>query len=276
MAHTHTGDVHCVVPAAPELEQKIIAAKAMVAAGASLSEVDETGLSAQAFLAIMARPARTRPNTFVDAKPEVAPVTGTRRAIVLLVDFSDAPATRTQAHYNDLLFSTGTYATGSMRDFFREASYGQLDVVGEVSGTGGPTAGWYRAPQPKSYYTNGNYGFGTYPQNAQRLVEDILALADPHVNFAPFDNDGNGSIEALVLICAGTGAEQSGNVNHIWSHKWGITPADARRQDDLDVLHGARGRPRRRHGPRARPPVDGLARPVRHGLLVRRHRRAGT
>ncbi len=224
MAHIHTGDVHCVMPPAPELEQKIIAAKEMLAAGQDLSQFGDTGLSAQEFLAIISRPARTRPNTFVDAKPEVAPVTGTRRAIVLLVDFSDAPATRTQAHYNDLLFSTGTFPTGSMRDFYREASYGQLDVVGEVSGTGGPTAGWYRAPQPKSYYTNGDYGFGTYPQNAQRLVEDILALADPHVNFAPFDNDGNGSIEALVLICAGTGAEQSGNVNHLWSHKWGITP----------------------------------------------------
>ena len=79
-------------------------------------------------------------------------------------------------------------------------------------------------PHPKSYYTNGNYGFGTNPQNAQRLVEDVLGLADPHVNFSPFDNDGDGSVEALVLICAGIGGEQSGNVNDIWSHKWGITP----------------------------------------------------
>ena len=174
------------MPPAPELEQKIIAAKEIIAAGRDLTDVGDSGLSAEEFLAIIGRPARTRPNTFVDAKPDVAPVVGTRRAIVLLVDFSDAPATRTQAHYNDLLFSTGTFATGSMRDFYREASYGQLDVVGEVSGTGGPTAGWYRAPQPKSFYTNGKNGFGTYPQNAQKLVEDILALADSHVNFAPF------------------------------------------------------------------------------------------
>ena len=216
MAHDHTGDVHCVMPPSPELEEKIVAAKAMVAAGQDLSE-SEVGLGWNELLAILSRPARTRPNTFVDTKPDAAPVIGTRRAIVLLVDFSDSPATRTQAHFNDLLFSTGTFATGSMRDFYREASYGQLDVVGEVSG-------WYRAPQPKSYYTNGDYGFGTKPRNAQQLVEDILALADPRVNFAPFDNDGNGSVEALVLICAGTGGEQSGNVNDIWSHKWGITP----------------------------------------------------
>ena len=99
-----------------------------------------------------------------------------------------------------------------------------LDVTGQVSGTGGPTAGWYRAPRPKSYYTNGNYGFGSYPQNAQRLVEDVLALADPHVDFSGYDNDGDGAVEALVLICAGIGGEQSGDVDDIWSHKWGITP----------------------------------------------------
>lgn len=232
MAHPHTShsggdagsDVHCVMPPAPELEQRILAAKALFEEGRELDEAGEDALGPREFALITGRPARTRPNTFVDAKPDVAPVVGTRRAIVLLVDFSDAPATQTQAHFSDLLFSTGTYATGSMRDFYREASYGKLDLTGEVSGTGGPTAGWYRAPHPKSYYTNGNYGFGSYPQNAQRLVEDVLALADPHVSFSGYDNDGDGTVEALVLICAGIGGEQSGNVNDIWSHKWGITP----------------------------------------------------
>lgn len=218
------GDVHCVMPPAPELEERIVAAKSLFDAGRDLSEAGENALGPREFTLITSRPARTRPNTFVDAKPEAAPVTGTRRAIVLLVDFSDAPASTSQAHYDDLLFSTGTYSSGSMRDFYREASYGKLDVVGQVSGTGGPTAGWYRAPHPKSYYTNGNYGFGSYPQNAQRLVEDILALADPHVDFSQFDNSGDGTVEALVLICAGTGAEQSGNTGDIWSHKWGINP----------------------------------------------------
>ena len=228
MARTHTprpaGDVHCVMPPAPELEDRIIAAKALFEAGRDLSEAGDDALDPREFMLIMSRPAKTRPDTLVNAKSDAAPVLGSRRAIVLLVDFSDAPATQTQAHFNDLLFSTGTYATGSMRDFYREASYGKLDMVGQVAGAGGPTAGWFRAPRPKSYYTNGNYGFGTHPQNAQRLVEDVLALADGHVNFSTFDNDGDGTIEALVLICAGTGAEQSGNTNDLWSHKWGITP----------------------------------------------------
>lgn len=217
-------EASCVVPMAPELEQRFLRAKTLFEAGRDLSEAGKNALGQRQFTLIANRPAKTRPDTFITTKPDEAPVLGTRSAIVLLVDFSDAPATQTQAHYQDMLFSEGTYATGSMRDFFREASYGKLDVVGQVSGEGGPTDGWYRAPHPKSYYTNGNYGFGDYPENAQRLVEDILELADPHVDFSGFDNDGDGVVEALVLICAGSGAEQTGDVDDLWSHKWGIQP----------------------------------------------------
>lgn len=213
------------MPPAPELFQQIAQAKQRLMAGASPSEATEdTMLDERALTLILSRPKKTRDHTLVSPTLEFAPVLGNRRVIVLLVDFSDAPASQTQAHFNDLLFSVGTYSSGSMRDFYREASYNQLDVTGLVSGTGGVTAGWFRAPRPKSFYTNGNYGFGSYPNNAQRLVEDVLDLANPHVNFANFDNDGDGVIEACVIIAAGSGAEATGNVNDIWSHKWGITP----------------------------------------------------
>lgn len=225
MQENRIREVDCVMPPSPELERKIIAAKSLMNAGGAFpAKPTRDQLDLRSLSLILSRPARTRPDTFVDARAEPAPVTGTRRALVLLVDFSDKAATKTAAHFNDMLFSIGTYATGSMRDFYREASYSQLDVIGLVSGSGGPTAGWYRAPQPKSFYTSGNYGFGTHPNNAQKLVEDAIAMADPNVNFAEYDNDGDGVVDALVVICAGSGAEQTGNVNDIWSHKWDIAP----------------------------------------------------
>lgn len=221
----HLSDVQCIMPPAPELNDRIVAAKQRLLAGDDLlaeSAVDVLDL--RSLTLILGRPAKTRPDTFVAPSAGRADVLGTRRALVLLVDFSDQSAGQTQAHYNDLLFSSGTYATGSMRDFYQEASYGQLDVIGAVSGQGGPTAGWYRAPQPKTYYTDNNYGFGTYPNNAQKLVEDIVDLADPFVDFSNYDNDGDGFVDALIIIAAGSGAEATGNTNDIWSHAWGITP----------------------------------------------------
>jgi immune inhibitor A len=218
-------DIHCIMPPAPELEERILRTRRAVLADRVLPEQATPDLlDVRAWTLIAARPPRTRPDTFAAPTRAPAPVVGTRRALVLLVDFSDAQASESQAHYEQMLFSSGTYATGSMRDFYREASYGKLDVVGEVSGTGGPTAGWYRVSQPKTYYADGQYGFGTHPKNAQKLVEEAIDLAAPHVDFADYDNDGDGVVDALVVICAGSGAEVTGNVNDLWSHKWGITP----------------------------------------------------
>lgn len=210
-------EVECLVPPAPELLEKIIRSQRAFASGQDLPATASADvLDYRAFTIIKSRPPRTRSNTLVESNREFAPVTGTKRVIVLLVDFSDKPATKQLQHYKDLLFSSGTYATGSMRDYYAEVSYNKLTVTGEVFG-------WFRAPQPKTYYTNGQNGFGAYPQNAQKLVEDVVTLANPTVNFAPYDNDGNGVIEAIVIIAAGSGAEQTGNPNDIWSHKWAIS-----------------------------------------------------
>ncbi|MBB3192490.1 M6 family metalloprotease domain-containing protein [Halomonas cerina] len=215
----------CVVPPAPELEERIIRSRQELMAGHALPDEPTVDvLDLRSATRILTRPPKTRAHTLISRTAAFAPILGTRRALVLLVDFSDKTATQTQGHYQDMLFSVGSYATGSMRDYYREASYNQLDVVGEVSGTGGATTGWYRAPQTKDYYTNGDYGFGAYPRNAQKLVEDAVDLAAPHVNFALYDNDGDGIVDALVIIAAGTGGEVTGNTGDIWSHKWGINP----------------------------------------------------
>lgn len=218
-------DCRCIVPPHPKLEAQIARTLQGVRQGhAAPAEKTDEYLDQLTFELITNRPAKTRAHTLSSPTKDFAPVVGTKKAIVLLVDFSDAPATTSQSHYQDMLFSSGTYAGGSMRDYYREASYNKLTVTGNVAGAGGPTSGWFRAPHPKSYYADGNFGFNGYPKNAQKLVEDVLDLANPFVNFSQYDNDGDGNIEALVIICAGSGGEVTGNKNDIWSHKWGISP----------------------------------------------------
>jgi immune inhibitor A len=148
----------------------------------------------------------------------------TRAAIIIIVDFSDHVAD-TLAHpasyYSSMLFSDGTFPTGSLRDYYQENSYGNFDVPGAVTG-------WYRMPQTYAYYVDGQRGFGTYPRNAKKLVEDAIAAADPYVDFSQYDNNGpdgiphsaddDGYVDALFVIHSGTGYETSGNVNDIHSH----------------------------------------------------------
>lgn len=216
--------IDCYVPPAPELEEKIIRTRQRILANEALPRSPNNQLlDLRTFVLIATRPS-TRDNVFYSHAAQRAPIIGTKRVLVLLVDFSDGAATQTQGHYNDMLFSLGSYATGGMADFYREISYNKVTITGQVQGAGGPTAGWFRAPRPKSYYANNNFGFGDYPQNAQKLVEDVLDMAAPYVNFADYDNDGDGVVDALMVVAAGTGAEVTGNKNDIWSHKWEINP----------------------------------------------------
>lgn len=154
-------------------------------------------------------------------------VTGTWNALVLLVDFSDNaptvyPGAAAASHYTDMLFSAGTYATGSMNDYYKEVSHNSFGVGGTV--TGG-ASDWYRAPQTYAYYVDGNYGdTSPYPHNCQKLVEDLVDIADADVDFSQYDNDGDGYVDALFVVHAGPGAEYTGDPNDIWSHKWSINP----------------------------------------------------
>jgi len=140
-------------------------------------------------------------------------------ALVILVDFNDQPADSnyTPADFDTLLFSTGVHPTGSMNDYYLETSYNQVGVTGV-------TTIWLRMPQDYSYYVAGQRGFGNYPNNAQKLVEDAVSAADPLVDFSLYDNDNDGTVDALFVVHSGPGYEATGNTNDIHSHAWGITP----------------------------------------------------
>ncbi len=145
--------------------------------------------------------------------------TGVARCLALLVDFDDHPGTRPTAEVQDMLFSRDAYPTRSMRDYYLENSYGQLDVDGLV-------LGWLRMPRPYAYYTDAQRGLGAYPQNTQRLVEDALALAAQQVDFRQFDADDDLFVDGLFVMHAGSGAEvivaPAEQAAAIWSHQWNI------------------------------------------------------
>jgi M6 family metalloprotease-like protein len=138
----------------------------------------------------------------------------TLKPIVICVDFDDNEHTYEAGKFDTLLFSKGfAFPTGSMRDYYLENSYGKLDVVGGVTG-------WYRMSHNYSYYVAHNYGLNSYPPNSQTLAEDAVNAANPYVNFADYDYDGDGWVDALIIVHAGPGAEETGDLDDIWSHKW--------------------------------------------------------
>jgi len=135
---------------------------------------------------------------------------GTNRILIICIDFPDLICTQTAGSFGSMVF--GPWSPSSMNDYYQEVSYGSFSLTGSV-------VGWYRAAQSRTYYANGQHGFGSYPNNAASLVAEAIAAADQGgVDFSQYDNDGDGTAESIFVVHGGEGFETSANQNDIQSH----------------------------------------------------------
>ncbi|MET7681403.1 M6 family metalloprotease domain-containing protein [Streptomyces sp. NPDC005423] len=99
--------------------------------------------------------------------------TGTVHALTLMVDFSDAPgAGAALDRYREFFPKT--------QQWFRTSSYGRLDYRPET-----PVTHWLRMPKPFRAY--GIERGAPFEPGYRRLVQDIVAAADPEVDFRRYD-----------------------------------------------------------------------------------------
>ncbi len=165
-------------------------------------------------------PAGTPLAAMRSAAADRAPLRGGVRVIVVLAQFSDKALTQTAAHFKDLFFSTGVLPHGSVKEYYKEVTGGLVDIVGEVVGP-------FTLPQTLAWYANHNFGIAR-PSGVPRaniMANDAAVAANASVNFGPYDNDGNGFVDAFVVVHAGRGGEETGNSGDIWSHKWTLPNA---------------------------------------------------
>ena len=146
---------------------------------------------------------------------ERAPLRGPVRIVVVLAEFDDCPLEpeHNKAYYERLFFSRGELPDGSVREYYAEVSHGMIDIVGEVIGP-------YRPKLSLRSYANGESGVGSAEPNARTMARHIAELANVDFDFSTYDNDGNGFVDAYIVIHAGGGAEETGSAHDIWSHKW--------------------------------------------------------
>ncbi len=140
------------------------------------------------------------------------------RGLVLLVEFSDVQmksgaATQWNNRFNQQGFSQFNHV-GSVSDYFRDQSYGLLNIEFDVVG-------------PLELSHNHDY-YGTPPNDnlddrAPEMVIEALQLANPQVNYADYDWDGDGWVDQVYVIYAGiTSDTESG---YIWPHEWNLASA---------------------------------------------------
>lgn len=147
---------------------------------------------------------------------ERAPLRGPLKAAVILVEFQDVKMTAgTKERMLDRFFSTGKIPTGSVNEYYQEASNGKVSFTGEVVGP-------FTLSHDMAFYANGQSGMGWPEPNAMTMADEAVLLATGSMNFAPYDNDGNGYVDAFIVVHAGGDASETGSTNDIWSLKWNI------------------------------------------------------
>jgi immune inhibitor A len=149
------------------------------------------------------------------AAAQRAPLRGTVRVAVVLAEFSDRRFGAQASRFEDLFFSTGVVPTGSVAEYFREVAGGLIEIAGQVVGP-------LTMPQTLAWYANSNYGIGEPAGEARApvLALDAAKAANAVLDFSPYDNDGDGYVDAYVVVHAGRGGEETGHSGDIWSHKW--------------------------------------------------------
>ena len=163
-----------------------------------------------------------RPNvvnaTTNDGRKKVFSPNGTKKLIMILIQYTDKKFTKTQQNFVDLM-NTQNYnqngAEGSVQQYFYEMSYGQFKIVTDVA----PKI--YTADHDMAYY--GAHNGTANDIRANDLMKEAIQKADPDVDYTQYDNDGDGSIDGIYIIYAGYGEASSGIDETIWPHAGGVS-----------------------------------------------------
>jgi M6 family metalloprotease-like protein len=140
------------------------------------------------------------------------PAKGEPKVLVMLVDFPDYPrgADQTVADVAGKFFGNGDPGQmpyESLRNFYQRSSYSQLTIGGNV-------LGWYQALHNRSYYA----GLGDGPGQEELMMEAINYFDVQGHDFAQYDNDNNGAIDAVFIKWTGP--------DNGWADFWWAYQAD--------------------------------------------------
>ncbi|MDE6462835.1 MAG: M6 family metalloprotease domain-containing protein [Muribaculaceae bacterium] len=149
------------------------------------------------------------------------PTHGKQKALAILVEYPETdkhPSGRKftidnpRQHFDDMLNKEGfdtDGATGSVRDYFLDASSGIFDLTFDVFGP-------ITLSEDLSFYAQKINGEDL---NAWRMAEEACRALDSQIDFNEYDRDSDGIIDNVYVFYAGEGGATSANPDDcIWQH----------------------------------------------------------
>lgn len=149
------------------------------------------------------------------------PANGKRKAIVILVEYTDVKFQLSDPHdyFSRMLTESGFSdynGTGSCHDFFYQNSKGQFDPEFDLYGP-------ITLAHNRAYY--GGNGWGGDDQRPAEMVIEACDQLDDTVDFSEYDNNGDGYVDNIFIFYAGMGEASGGPAESVWPHSWNVTYA---------------------------------------------------
>lgn len=146
--------------------------------------------------------------------------TGDKKGLIILVNFKDKKFTYTREDFDALANQKGydKYgAIGSLSDYFRDQSYGKLNLQFDVVGP-------FELSNKISYYGTNENGKGDDTLPGDMIIEAVR-LADKQVYFPDYDWNHDGKVDQVYVVYAGYSEEQGAPSWTMWSHEWDLESA---------------------------------------------------
>ena len=160
----------------------------------------------------------------VTGKLAPLPTTGVQKILTVLVQFEDVKfqnQTGIKNLVNNMMNQENyrhvgqSSITGSLRDFYLQASYNQLDVRTTVIGP-------YTVSHNMAYY--GAKTDSENDKNRRKLAREVMEMIADDIDVGQFDNNNDGWVECIHILYAGNGNDED-TVNYsdaIWPHQWNL------------------------------------------------------
>ena len=145
------------------------------------------------------------------------------RGLLIVVEFEDTPlAAGNTVQSFDSLANADEYtyngAVGSCKQYYQDQSNGlytpQFDVVGPVF-----------LPQTTAYYGTDAADKGDDRYVADFVIDACKEAQDLGVDFANYDQDGDGNVDLVYILYAGYSQADGAAATCIWPHAWDMQSA---------------------------------------------------
>ncbi|MBR1956297.1 MAG: M6 family metalloprotease domain-containing protein [Bacteroidales bacterium] len=140
----------------------------------------------------------------------------TKHGLVILAQFKDVSFKFTKWDFINMLIQKGySYngAIGSAKEYFDEQFNHSIEFAFDVSDI-------VTLQHERAYY--GRNGKDGNDENPEQMVVDACRLVDSKIDFARYDDDGDGEVDNVFIFFAGGDEAWGAGDDCIWSHAWYI------------------------------------------------------